>query len=466
MIRFMKWCTVLLVIMVFLPGCRTLRFERPPESYLSVRPAPALSDINLPIEISDTALVRLVNMRLPGEIYADTSFENNDRDNMTLSAVKTGDISIQMKGNQFFYRVPLHLVIKKRFFIGVAAFSYTDIRTATADIALKFRTRIALNADWSLAVNTFSDGYEWLSTPTLRFGILDIPVTFLADFIVKNNQKTLNAAIDQSLRTTLDPGPMVRKVWKDIQQPIRIPGEYPLWVHVTPVQVATLPLLAKNGFMQQMIGIRAVIEANYGDEPSFIQVEKPPPLKIVSRLENNFNICLAAEIPFPKLDELANAQLRGMTFEQGRKKVQITNVTLFGSDGNLVLSISLTGSINGQVYLVGNLYYDKPAGSLRIGNLDFDVKTRNVLVHSATWLFHKKIAAAFEERLVFPLRSQLEPIRRDMSAWMAADRQLDNFRFNGSVESFDLDRVDITRESVKGYFNLKGMLKFRMVAGQ
>ncbi len=461
----MKWYPWLLVIIFFLSGCRTLRIERPPESYLSARPAPRLSDINLPVEISDTALERLINKRLPGEIYADTSFENNDRDNMTLSAVKTGNISLHMEGNQFFYRVPLHLLIKKRFSVGVAAFSYTDIRTATADIALKFRTRIALNSDWSLAVSTFSEGYEWLSTPTLRMGILDIPVTFIADFMVKQNQKTLNTAIDQSLRTTLDPGPMVRKVWKDIQQPIRVPGEYPLWVHVTPVEVATLPLLAKNGFLRQTIGIRAVIEAKYGNEPSAIQTEKPPPLKIVSRLENNFNICLAAEIPFPRLDELANSQLQGMTFEQGRKKVQIVNVTLFGSNGNLVLAISLTGNINGLVYLVGNLYYDKSSGSLRIGNLDFDVKTRNVLVHSAAWLFHKKISVALAEKLVFPLRSQLEPIRRDISAWMAADRQLDDFRFNGSVESFDLDRVDITRESVMGYFNFSGMLKFRMVAG-
>jgi hypothetical protein len=103
---------------------------------------------------------------------------------------------------------------------------------------------------------------------------------------------------------------------------------------------------------------------------------------------------------------------------------------------------------------------------LRLGNIDFDVRTRNVLVHSAAWLFHKKLAAMLEEKLVFPMRGQLEPVRNEISSWMAADRQLDLFRFSGSVDAFDLDRIDITPEAVKGYFVFSGKMKFRMVVGQ
>jgi hypothetical protein len=239
-----------------------------------------------------------------------------------------------------------------------------------------------------------------------------------------------------------------------------------LWLRVTPYEVSTLPFQAKNGRLQQTIGIRAAIEAFYGTEPTAISAEKLPPLKLVSRIENNFSINLAAEIPFPKLNEIANTQLRGMSFEEGGKKVRIDSAIFYGSEGNLILGLTLSGSVNGLVYLVGTPYYDKQTGSLRLGNIDFDVRTRNVLVHSAAWLFHKKLSAMLEDKLVFPMREQLEPVRNEISAWMAADRQLDLFRFSGSVDAFDLDRIDITPEAVKGYFVFSGKMKFRMVVGQ
>jgi hypothetical protein len=460
-----KLLSFYVLLLVLLSGCRTLRIERPPESYLAVKPAGRLSDINLPVEITEPELGRLINARLTGELYADTSFEDHDKDNLTIRAVKKGDITLRTDGNQYFYRVPLHLEIRKRITLGVGALSYTDVRTATADIALKFRTRIVLNSDWSISPTTFSDGYEWLATPTLKLGYLDLPVTMIADYLLKNNQKTLNKAIDQALVTALSPATLVAGVWKDIRKPVRIPGEHPLWLRVTPVEISALPLQSKDGCIRQTIGIRALIEASYGDEPATLPAGKPPPLKIVSRIESDFNINLAAEIMFPKLDELANAQLKGLSYAQGGKKVTVERVTTFGSEGKLIFGITLSGSLNATVYLAGLPYYDKPAGTLRIGDLDFDIRTRNVLAHSASWLFHKKLTATLEGKLIFPLREQMESVRRELSEWMTADRQLDIFRFSGSVDAFDLDRVDITPAALQGTFIFSGKMKFRMVAG-
>ena len=460
----LKWLIAVVTIAGLLAGCHTLHIERPPENYLPVKSNLRLSDINLPVEISETELGKLINSRLSGEIYADTSFEDHDKDNLKIKAVKKGEITLRMDGNLFYYRVPLHLVIMKRITLGVGALSYSDVRTATADIALKFRTRIVLNSDWTVSTTTFSDGYEWLSTPTVKMGYLDLPVTMVADYLLKNNQKTLNKAIDESLKANLAPGAMVSGVWKDIQKPVRIPGDYPLWVHITPVEISALPLKSTNGQMHQTIGIKASIKAVYDNEPSAIPSEKPPPLKIVSRIEDRFNINLSAEIQFSKLDEIANAQLKGLTYEQSGKKVRVIKVETFGSDGKLVLGITLEGSMNGTVYLAGNPFYDKPSGLLKIGELDFDIRTRNVLAHSASWLFHKKLTSTLESKLVFPLREQLESVRKELSRWLEADRQLDIFTFRGSVDSFELDRVDITPESVKGNFIFIGKMNLRMAA--
>ena len=221
-----KIAGLLFIAIVFLLfSCSTLKVERPPESYQETTFYPPVSDICIPFEVDLLKIERIINQQFRGLIYADTSFEDNDNDNLMIKAWKKDDIELTMEGNQLLYRVPVSVWMRKKFIIGAFGLGVSDIREVTGDILLKFRTRITLNKDWSISASTVSNGYEWLTTPVVKIGGVSLPLPVISDLLMDANQKDINTQIDKALRTALDLKSNVLQVWEAIQVPIKISEE-------------------------------------------------------------------------------------------------------------------------------------------------------------------------------------------------------------------------------------------------
>ena len=246
------------IVLTFATGCHTtLKTEQPPEYYQKGGYIPTYSYVNLPFEVDVAKLEQLINKQFSGLIYSDTSFEDHDHDNLMVKAWKTGDLHLTAEGNQLMYTVPLHVFIKKRFEIGPAFLNLTDTREISSDMILKFRTRIVLNPDWTVSTTTLSDGYEWLSTPTVKIGSVNVPLPMVSDIILDANQKDINDGIDQALQEYFDFRQKIKEVWKEIQVPIRITDIYPIWAKITPFEMRAIPVSSSSGMIRFTAGIKA-----------------------------------------------------------------------------------------------------------------------------------------------------------------------------------------------------------------
>jgi hypothetical protein len=219
----------ILLFFLFFSGCSILRIERPPESYEEIKIQPPVSYLSIPFEADLKKMEQLVNQQFRGLIYADTSFDDNDHDNLMVKAWKMADIKLTMEGNQIFYQVPLSVWIKKRFEIGAFGIGLSDTREVTGNVILKFRTRITIQKDWSISTMTFSNGYEWITTPVLQLtpGIT-IPLPFISDLLMDANQKDINKNIDKAFQSSFDLKSNLAQIWNKIQIPIKLSDEYPL----------------------------------------------------------------------------------------------------------------------------------------------------------------------------------------------------------------------------------------------
>ena len=166
----------------FLASCRTTLPVGPAESYHDSIPQAKPSLINIPVEMRLTSLENLLNKQLTGIIYEDSILAD---DNLAIKAWKKENIKLGFDKGQFVYRVPLKLWIKAGWKIEKFGISLSDYREVNAEIALKFKTAVAINKDWTLVTQTVSDGYEWLSSPVLKIGPVNLPITFIADLIIK-----------------------------------------------------------------------------------------------------------------------------------------------------------------------------------------------------------------------------------------------------------------------------------------
>ena len=459
-----KTALLLFLITLLLSSCTsTLHIEKPPESYNPGNLSLKYSYINIPVEFNVKNLELLVNRQLSGLIYADTSFENNGKDNLMIKAWKMGDFRLSMIKNELYYKIPLRLWIKKKFDISSFGITLSDTKEVNAEIALKFRTRVTVNKNWSLSTLTFSDGYEWITTPQLKLGPVNVPIPYLADLLVQSNQQTVNKEIDRALQSLLDLRQYIATIWTDLQKPIQVSTEYPLWARITPVELSTVPLTgSSSGIINQSIGIKAITELYYGKAPEYTVNSTLPDIKILSRLENSFSINLPIDIPFEQINELARQQMTGYKIIQGKYTITVNDLSVYGNDDNLVVAVKVSGSVNGTIYLAGKPYYDKDSSSVRIRDLDFDIRTKNVLIKSASWLFRHGLVETLQKSLVFPVGPQLQQARNEVRSYLEQQRKLELFTISGSIRNLDIDGIAITSRSVKVICVLEGILNVKL----
>jgi hypothetical protein len=99
---------------------------------------------------------------------------------------------------------------------------------------------------------------------------------------------------------------------------------------------------------------------------------------------------------------------------------------------------------------------------VKIKDLDFDIRTKNVLYKSASWIFHQGLVQAIEKKLDFPIGKQLEQVRTGIQSYLKQNRKIDIFTIDGTIRKLTLDNIIITKNSVKAGFILEGNLNVRL----
>jgi hypothetical protein len=456
------WFPVLMLLLS-VPACRTLRVEKPAERYDAPEYQPQYSNINIPLEVNPGELKKLVNKRLKGQLYADTSFEDNDRDNLMVFASKLDSIDVGFENNFITYRVPLKIFLRMRIGVQVLGMDLGDIRDADAAVALKFKTKLSLNRDWSLATVTLPDGYEWISTPTASFGGFNLPLPLISDLLLQGSLGDIAKGIDKSVKSAVNFRKIMDDAWTAMQKPVLLSPRDSLWLRLSPVELSSVPLQGKAGNLVSSIGLRALVELYFGREPACSLNTGLPPLRITSALPEQFNINLSLDIPFDYINSLARTSMRGYTLSYGRYKVTVRDITIYGQGDHLIVELPVDGSLRGTVYLAGRPVFNKDSLSIEMDDLDFSVSTKNVAAKTASWLFHSGLLQKLRSGLVFPVGEPLRSARAEVAAMLRENRSVENFRINGNVEKLEPETIRITPGSVRAYFVLTGRVKVQLI---
>jgi hypothetical protein len=441
-------------------GCSVLKVERPPQSFEEVNIRPPVSYLSIPFDVDLKKVERLVNQQYKGLIYADTSFDDNDHDNLMVKAWKMSDIKLTMDGNQLLYQVPLSVWIKKKYEIGAFGIGISDTREVTGNIILKFRTRINIQKDWSISTMTFSDGYQWITTPVLQLAPgITIPLPIISDVLMNANQQDINKNIDRAFQSSIDLKSNLAQIWKQIQVPIKLSDEYPLWAKITPLEISMVPIQGNVNILHHTLGVKAYTELFYGDEPDHQVNDVIPDLKITSRLDNDFRISLGLDVPYTSINEIARKQFEGYSYTQGKYRVEVKDIYLFGSGDKIVVALNLAGTVKGIIYLSGKPYYDKATSSLKVKDIDFDIRTKNVLIKSASWLFHQNLTQTLEQKLSFEIGDQLKSAQSQLQSYLDSNKKVQYFGISGTIDKPEIGDILINPQSVKAMIIFTGRIK-------
>lgn len=457
-------------LVVFLWSCASKKpfIARAPEVSFqqSIDKVKEVSTLNLPIEIPLSEVERKINEQLGNLLFEDNSMDNNGGDNLMLKVTKRQPMVIDPKGgNQFNIKVPVNIWAKAGWKLEKFGMAVSKYEETQFDIDINFLTKINLNENWKISTLTTPNGYKWVSEPKLKIGFFEVPITSIIQKIIDRELPNVTQTIDSEVES-FNIKPMVEKAWREIQAPFLVNEAYQAWLKVTPLEIMMTPLANKGRNVRLGLGIKANTETFLGTKPGQSIMANLPPLKLVDKLDERFEVGMITQIPYGQAKKMAMEQTGGKTysFQDGKYNITVQDLDIYGQNDFMVIAATLTGSLNGKVYLKGKPVFDPTTVLIKLTELDYDLETKNKLVKAADWLAHGKFIRIMEPHFSFPLSTQLNEARKLIQQNLAGNQLNKNISLQGNLDKLQPEKIQLTADGIQSVIVATGKIEIK-VAG-
>lgn len=452
----------LILFFLLLSACKSSQPAKPAESYKAINYKPTTSTVNIPLDIDIKDLEKSINSQLKGLIYEDNDLNDNDGDNLMLKVWKKENIILNMDGSVLSYQVPLKLWIKTGFKVEKFGVEVSDYREVDGAITLDFKTALDIDKNWNLKTNTRVVKHTWTQKPVLKLGFVDLPIKYIADRLLASNKKLLSETIDETIKESFNLKEYIADAWKMMHEPMEMSEDYKLWVRLAPENITMTPLFTKGNIIKSTISVRTISEVFMGAKPPKGKVTPLPPFALNRNPADDFSINLITEIPFKEAERMAKEYLLGETFASGKRSVTINDLSLYGQDGLLVVNTTMTGSYNGSIYVTGKPVYNTEKEQIEMDELDFELKTKNFLIKSANWLFHKGILNKMKSAMEFPMKEYIVDMKKMAEDQLKNNEIAEGMFLNGEVQDITIDDIQLTPNAIRVILNTKGKINLKV----
>lgn len=445
--------------MLFFSSCKTLQIEKPQESYVPTSLSPALSELPLQVELDVKKLEASINKKMNGIIFEGTNISDKD---LSVKVSKAQNFTFTINNNVIEYRVPLKVWSRFAWKVEKYGFTVGDNYEATGSIALTYKTTISFDKNWKLVSKTTASGYQWIETPKLNVVGVSVPVTPIASLALSRCDKLISEQIDKTLADAVDIKKYMTTAWMQVQKPQLVNADNGVWLRITPKDVYVSPFTTTGNKLNLAVALYAQIESFMGSQPAANATVALPAFKYISRPAQQFNLNIAGDILFDKISEMAQKQLLNKSFSQGSKSITITGLSIFGSEGKAVFMADVIGSLKGRIYFKGNMVYNTEKMAVEITDPEFDVKTKNSLARSASWLLHGMILKQLSPYLTYPVKDDLEKLKKDVNLMMGNYSIMDGVSLKGNLNNLSVLNLSLVPGAVRIQVNVKGNVALKV----
>ncbi len=279
-------------------------------------------------------------------------------------------------------------------------------------VNVSFTNSVNVLPDYKVSVNFKRNEPQPLDKCEVCFWGQDITTQVLKGLIAE-----LDAAkkdLDKNYGS-VDLKPRFQQVWDQMNKVYNLYGLG--WLQVNPQKVRINNLYVKNDSLNIFLGLSAKPVISF--ERPVEKYSKIPNLSPFSR-QQGFSIFLDAVLSYDSLSNIINQNLKGFEYNFKKafvkKKFIVDECKVYGGGfEKLIIKVNFSGTNTGVVYLVGKPFYDKEKRTIEIRDVDFDVKSKNVLLGSADWIFDKKITNEIQKQAKFELGSYIDSAKFTMN---------------------------------------------------
>ncbi len=212
--------------------------------------------------------------------------------------------------------------------------------------------------------------------------------------------------------------PYMQQAWNMLSDAYAIPGVG--YIALNPKKLRMQNLDAKNDLLNINIGITASPVISLV-KPT-MEITKVPNLS-TSNNAGGFNIFLEAGLQYDSLSNVMNGYLLHKRFDVSegiiKKHIIIEDVKVSGdTTGNLLIKLDFSGSFTGTAFFIGKPVYNPEKKTIEVQELDYDLKTKNLLLNTAKWLFNKRIISELKKYTSFDLAQYYDTASKGINTWL------------------------------------------------
>ncbi len=436
-----------IILLLFAEGCKTSKAARPEEFYNPVSMEVEPSVINIPLKFYKTELLKAINDKIGDLLYEDTNL--ND-DGMALRAKKKENITIDINDKEISYRVPVDLWIKKDVVLSTVE--------AEGALALEFTTKYNIKPDWSLETQTELKNHRWLKEPVVKLGFAELPITSIANLVLKQSRTTFAKSIDTEVKNLFDLKKEMETTWKEMHDPFLLSDEYKTWLLMNPQSIGMTPLKSTGNTVESTVVIVTKPAVFLGEKPATPTAGKLPAFSYANGGTDDFALYLDTEVSFKEAERLSKQNMVGEVFSYKNKQVRVEDVGLYGQGNKLVVRTNLKGSYTGDIFLIAKPEYDADANQIQLKEVDFDFSSQKVLMKSASWLFKGPMKKQIQDNLDFYLNYNLEDAKKAIQANLNDYQLAPGINLHGLLDDLSISHVYVASNALRVRIGLKGKL--------
>jgi hypothetical protein len=254
----------------------------------------------------------------------------------------------------------------------------------------------------------------------------------------------------------MDLRPQFQKVW-DMLNAVQTVSSYG-YLQINPQQLRISNIRVDKDTLLLSVGISArprVVQSR----PAMVRTVVPE--LSVGQSRKGFSIYTDALLNYDSLSNLLQTSMykKRIDAEGSNKYIIVEKVQVYGSNTAMLnLKMQFSGSISGTFYLSGKPVYDALMKQLRLENLNYDIKSQNLVAKTGEWLFNKRIMHELEKSSKFDIATYEKTLLDKINAQFNKE-VYKGVLMNGKVQTVSIEKIYPFTDQLVVRFSSKGDLE-------
>jgi len=191
-----------------------------------------------------------------------------------------------------------------------------------------------------------------------------------------------------------------------------------------------------------------------------VKLNNLPNATYINNASGNFVISLINDMTYEEAGKLATQHLAGQTFtsSNGKKKIHIDSISIYGGGENLIIKTKVSGNVNGFIYLKGKPTYDSISQTIYLKNLDYSIETKNAMIKTGNWIVKSTLTKRMQEALRYSVAADLDEIKKQVNTYISTYNITKNVSIKGSIIDLHPNEIFVTKESIQAVIYATGIM--------